>query len=36
MFAAILLFVLVAFVADRFTVRLGRGLLRWHEEPSGR
>jgi NitT/TauT family transport system permease protein len=32
MFATILLFVVVAFAADRCTVRLGRGILRWHEE----
>jgi ABC-type nitrate/sulfonate/bicarbonate transport system permease component len=32
MFATILLFVTVAFVADRCTVRLGTGVLRWHEE----
>jgi len=32
MFATILIFVLVAFVADRLTVRVMRRILRWHEE----
>ncbi len=32
MFATILTFVAVAFVADRCAVRLGRTVLRWHEE----
>jgi ABC-type nitrate/sulfonate/bicarbonate transport system permease component len=32
MFATILLFVVVAFVADRCAVRVGTGILRWHEE----
>lgn len=32
MFATILAFVAVAFVADRGAVRLGRNLLRWHEQ----
>jgi len=36
MFAAILIFVAVAFVADRCAVRLGRALLRWHEEAEPR
>lgn len=32
MFATILVFVTIAFVADRFTVRVSRTVLRWHEE----
>ena len=32
MFATILIFVIIAFIADRATVRLGRRVLRWHEE----
>jgi ABC-type nitrate/sulfonate/bicarbonate transport system permease component len=32
MFATILIFVVIAFIADRFTVRLGKRILRWHEE----
>ena len=32
MFATVLAFVAVAFVADRCTVRVGRSILRWHEE----
>jgi len=32
MFATILLFVAVAFVADRCAVRIGTGVMRWHEE----
>lgn len=32
MFATILIFVATAFVVDRCAVRLGRTLLRWHEE----
>ena len=36
MFATILVFVAVAFIADRGAVRLGRALLRWHEEAEGR
>ena len=31
MFATILVFVAMAFIADRCLVRLGRALLRWHE-----
>ena len=36
MFATILIFVTIAFIADRFTVRLGRRILRWHEEKGAR
>ncbi len=36
MFATILIFVAVAFIADRGTVRLGRMVLRWHEETDTR
>ena len=36
MFATILLFVAVAFIADRCAVGLGRGVLRWHEETGTR
>ncbi len=36
MFATILIFVAVAFIADRGTVGLGRMVLRWHEEPDPR
>lgn len=36
MFATILLFVAVAFIADRCAVRVGRHLLRWHEERETR
>ena len=36
MFATILLFVLVAFAADRGAVRAGRGILRWHEDTGAR
>jgi ABC-type nitrate/sulfonate/bicarbonate transport system permease component len=36
MFAAVLVFVAVAFVADRLTVGLGRRLLGWHDEPEAR
>jgi ABC-type nitrate/sulfonate/bicarbonate transport system permease component len=36
MFATILVFVAVAFAADRCVVRLGRALLRWHEEAEAR
>jgi len=32
MFATILIFVIVAFIADRLAVRLGSTILRWHEE----
>lgn len=32
MFATILIFVIIAFIADRCTVRLSRRILRWHEE----
>ena len=32
MFATILIFVLIAFIADRLAVGLGRTVLRWHEE----
>jgi NitT/TauT family transport system permease protein len=35
-FATILVFVAVAFVADRCAVRLGRRVLRWHEEREAR
>ena len=36
MFATILSFVAVAFVADRLTVGLGRRLLQWHAEAEAR
>ena len=36
MFATVLIFVGVAFAADRCTVRLGRALLSWHEEGEAR
>jgi ABC-type nitrate/sulfonate/bicarbonate transport system permease component len=36
MFATILVFVAVAFIADRCVVRAGRALLRWHEERDAR
>jgi len=36
MFATILHFVAVAFAADRCAVRLGRSVLRWHEEGEAR
>ena len=36
MFATVLIFVAVAFVADRCTVRLARAVLRWHEEQEAR
>jgi ABC-type nitrate/sulfonate/bicarbonate transport system permease component len=36
MFATILIFVAVAFLADRCAVRVGRTVLRWHEERDAR
>ena len=36
MFATILIFVAVAFLADRGIVRLGQRFLRWHEEAEAR
>ena len=36
MFATILIFVAVAFIADRCAVRVGRTVLRWHEERDAR